>query len=127
MTGQRSSDRRPGMNGATIPRFLLPSLAAALTAFGIIEVRGAAGALTCDLAGYTAAQGLTAAVEQDLLVVSWSGQGAAELRARYAIESGQPVIRDPGIRKPGGQWKLLGRHPVPEDRARPGVRRRPEQ
>jgi hypothetical protein len=115
------------MNSATIPRFLLPSLAAALTAFGIIEVRGAAGALACDLAGYTAAPGLTAAIEQDLLVVSWTGQGATELRARYAINAGQPAIRDLGIRKAGGPWKLLGRNLVPEYRVTTGVRRMSEQ
>ena len=38
--------------------------------------------LNCNLSQYKAAPGLTAAVEQDALVVSWSGQNGADLRAR---------------------------------------------
>src|SRR4051812_35234320 len=39
-----------------------------------------AESLNCNLSGYKAAQGLTAAVEQDTLVVSWTGQNGADLR-----------------------------------------------
>jgi hypothetical protein len=58
-----------------------------------------AQALKCDLSQYKESKGLTAAVEKDLLVVTWNGQGEAELRARFAIRSGQPVVRDLAIRK----------------------------
>ena len=54
-----------------------------------------ADALNCSLSQYQAA-GLTAAIEQDLLVVSWAGQNGADLRARYAIDGGQPVVRELG-------------------------------
>ena len=86
------------MNGATWPRFLVPSCAAALTALVLTEVRVETGALACDFTAYHAAQGLTAAVARDLLVVSWNGQAGAELRARYAIDEGQPLIRDLSVR-----------------------------
>ena len=87
----------------------------------------AAGSLNCDLAHDKASPGLTANVEQDLLVVSWSGQAGAELRARYAIDAGQPLIRDLAIRRAGGQWSTLGRNLLPEYRVTSGVRRMSEQ
>ncbi|MBI3264594.1 MAG: hypothetical protein HYZ58_15820 [Acidobacteria bacterium] len=83
--------------------------------------------LKCDLAQYKGSPGLTAAVEQDLLVVSWAGQGGAELRARFAIDGAQPIIRDLAIRKPGGQWAILGQNLSPEYHVTTGVRRMTEQ
>jgi hypothetical protein len=87
----------------------------------------AVDSLKCDLAHYKAGSGLTASLEQDLLVVSWTGQSGAELRARYAIDAGQPLIRDLAIRKAGGQWSTLGRNLIPEYRVTSGVRRMSEQ
>ena len=34
--------------------------------------------LKCDMTQYKASTGLTAAVDQDLLVVTWAGQGGSE-------------------------------------------------
>src|SRR5215831_10752615 len=81
--------------------------------------------LKCDLEQYKASSGLTAQVEQDMLVISWTGQGGAELRARYALEGGQPTIRDLGIRKAGGTWTILGENLVPEYEVVSGIRRLP--
>ena len=83
----------------------------------------AADALSCNLSQYKAASGLTAAVEQDSLLVSWSGQNGADLRARYAIDGGQPVVRELAVRKAGGQWTTLGRNLTPEYHVVSGVRR----
>src|SRR4051794_13277129 len=52
-----------------------------------------AESLNCNVSQYKAAPGLTAAVEQDSLLVSWSGQNGADVRARYAIDGGKPVVR----------------------------------
>ena len=41
-----------------------------------------ADSLNCNLSQYKPAPGLAAAVEQDALVVSWSGQNGADVRAR---------------------------------------------
>jgi hypothetical protein len=100
----------------------------AMAAVAIVTARPtlAAGPIACDLAEYKAMPGLTASVQQDLLVVSWSGQGGAEMRARYAIDGGQPLIRDLAIKK-GGQWATLGQNLVPEYRVTTGVRRMSEQ
>src|SRR5438270_9412437 len=79
--------------------------------------------LKCDMTQYKASTGLTAAVDQDLLVVTWAGQGGSEVRARYVIENGKPVVRDLAVRKQGGQWAMLGQNLAPEYHVVSGVRR----
>jgi hypothetical protein len=79
--------------------------------------------LTCDLTQYTASSGLTATNEPDSLLVSWDGQGGTQLRARYVIDGGQPIVRELGVRKSGGQWATLGQNLVPEYYVKSGVRR----
>src|SRR6185295_2769604 len=98
---------------------LLPSVLLSLA----IASSAAADGLKCDMSQYKASPGLTAAVEQDLLVVTWAGQGGSEVRARYAIERGQPVVRDLAVRKQGGQWAVLGQNLSPEYHVVSGVRR----
>jgi len=82
-----------------------------------------ADSLNCNLSQYKAAPGLLAAVEQDVLVVSWAGQNGSEVRARYAIEGGQPTIRDLAVRKSGGVWTTLGKNLTPEYHVVSGIRR----
>jgi len=82
-----------------------------------------ADSMNCNLSQYKAAQGLTAAVEQNGLVVSWAGQNGADLRAQYAIDGGQPVVRELAVKKPGGSWTTLGRNLTPEYHVVSGIRR----
>ena len=82
-----------------------------------------ADALKCDMSQYKAGSGLTATLEQDLLVVSWAGQSGSEMRVRYAIDGGQPVVHDLAVRKSGGQWGILGQNLIPEFRVVSGIRR----
>ena len=103
-------------------RLLWCSLIAALPAW-----RLAGAPLACDLSAYKPTAGMAAAIEQDLLLVSWTGQGGSELRARYAIDRGQPIVRDLRVRKPGGPWATLGENLAPEYRVTTGVRRMSEQ
>ena len=83
----------------------------------------AADGLKCDMTQYKAGTGPTAAMEQDLLVGTWPGQAGSELRARYAIDRAQPVVRDLAVRKQGGQWATLGQNLVPEYHVVSGLRR----
>jgi hypothetical protein len=108
---------------------LVAAFVLATVAVAIVTTRPtlAAGPIACDLAEYKASPGLSASVQQDLLVVSWTGQAGAELRARYAIDGGQPIVRDLAIRKMGGQWATLGQNLTPEYRVTTGVRRMSEQ
>ncbi len=82
-----------------------------------------ADAVRCDLSQYKSMTGLTAAIDQDLLVVTWAGQGGTEVRARYGIDGGKPVVRDLAVRKSGGEWGVLGQNLSPEFRVVSGIRR----
>ena len=55
--------------------------------------------------------------------MTWNGSNGSELRARYAIDNGQPVVRELAVRKSGGQWAPLGQNLVPEFYVKTGVRR----
>ena len=79
--------------------------------------------LRCNLSQYAARAGLTAVVEQDVLTVTWAGDAGSELRARYVIDNGTPVVRELAIRRGAGQWTALGQNLVPEFRVTSGVRR----
>ena len=83
----------------------------------------ASGSLPCDLSQYKGAPGLTAAVGENQLVVTWKGVRDAELRARFGIDNGQPLIRDLAVRKGGAAWVTLGENLKPEYRVVTGVRR----
>src|SRR6188508_1840085 len=69
--------------------------------------------LTCDLSGYKPSNGLTSAVDGNLLTVSWNGQGPSQLRARFVIDGGTPTIRDLSVRQGSGEWATLGENLTP--------------
>src|SRR4051794_4208639 len=79
--------------------------------------------LTCDLRDYRPQAGLTAASTEGDLVVTWRGAREQELRARYAIETGQPLLRNLAVRKPGAAWVTLGENLTPEYCVVTGIRR----
>jgi hypothetical protein len=86
-------------------------------------ITSAPSALPCDLRDYRAQAGLTAANTNGELVVTWRGAADQELRVRYAIDAGQPIIRDLSVRKNNGTWTALGENLTPEYRVVTGVRR----
>ena len=86
-----------------------------------------AQSINCDLSQYKAVSGLTAAMESGALAVTWSGSNGSELRASYAVQNGQPVMRELAVRKTGGQWAPLGQNLVPEFYVKSGVRRMTRQ
>lgn len=99
----------------------------------ILGLAGGAGAigipnafadpLKADLTAYKGAAGLTATVAQDVLTVTWADAARGELRARYAIDQGQPVIRELAVRKAGGGWAVLGQNLTTEFTVHTGHRR----
>ena len=93
----------------------LPLMLAASTVY--------ADPLTCDLTGYKALPGLTAAVADQTLAVTWDGDNGAELRLRFAIDAGTPTIRELAIRRKGGTWSTLAANLTPEFRVVSGMRR----
>jgi hypothetical protein len=83
----------------------------------------AADPIRCDLASYKASKGLTAAIADDVVVLTWQGDRARELRLRLAIADGRPLIRDLAIRGTGAAWAVLGENLTPEYHVVTGVRR----
>jgi hypothetical protein len=100
----------------------LPTLALTLVASTAF-----ADPLPCDLTGYKAIQGLTAAVAEETLSVTWDGDNNQELRMRFTINAGVPTIKDLALRKKGGQWTTLASNLTPEFRVVSGVRRATQQ
>lgn len=98
-------------------------------AFGLIAVSAAftsalqADPLHCDLTNYTVAPGLSANVDHDVLTVAWTGAPGTELRARYAIEHGAPLVRELAARPAGGAWAVLGENLSPDFTVQTGRRR----
>lgn len=101
-------------------------LVAAVIAFAT-ATRAGADPLNCDLTQYKPSAGLTAAATDDVLTAEWRGDHGADLRIRFTIANGQPVIRDLAIRSAGGRWTLLGESLAPEYRVVTGVRRMTNQ
>lgn len=81
--------------------------------------------LACNLSHYKSLPGLSAAVADNALIVTWTGDTDTELRLRWAIHDGTPTIQDLGVRHKGGQWLTLATNVTPEFRVVTGFRRLP--
>ena len=104
-------------------RIQMIALALALTAASTSY----ADPLTCNLTQYKATAGLTAAVSDNVLAVTWDGDNDTELRMRFAIAGRTPTIRELAVRKKGGQWSTLATDVTPEFRVVSGLRRATQQ
>jgi hypothetical protein len=91
----------------------------------MLLLSGAAQSQTfkCSLQNYKLVEGLNAQVNAGVLQVTWQGEKGQELRAQFAIRSGQPVILELAARKNGGQWIVLGKDLIPEFKTTAGMRR----
>lgn len=101
-------------------------LTVALASCALLAPAGAALAdpLNCSLAGYKPAPGLAAEVSADLLTVTWDGaKPGEEVRLRFAVDGGKPVIRELGVRAGGGAWTPVATNLSPEYRVVTGLRR----
>ena len=77
----------------------------------------------CNLSGYKAAPGLTAAVAGDALALTWDGDANQEVRLQLTINSGTPTIKDLAVRRKGGTWATVASNLTPEYRVVSGWRR----
>ena len=80
-------------------------------------------ALRCDLAGYRAGGGATAAVAGHALSVEWPGTAGERVRLRFGLRDGAPVIRELALAPAGGAWNPVATDVGVEYRVVEGLRR----
>jgi hypothetical protein len=79
--------------------------------------------LNCNLDGYKPLEGLTATVHKGVLEVRWRGERDQQLRAEFAIQHDQPIVRELASSIKGTKWTVLGRDLTPEFEVTSGIRR----
>ena len=92
---------------------------------GVVLLPGVtvAQAFNCDLKDYRSVDGLKAQVSRDAVELAWEGEAGQQLRARFALRDGQPMVQELSARKSGGAWIVLGRDLTPEFEVTTGRRR----
>jgi hypothetical protein len=105
----------------------LASIALTVTAIAFVAPAVRADALNCSLAEYKASAGLTAAVADNTLALTWDGEKHEEVRLRLTINGGTPTIRDVAVRRKGAQWATLASNVTPDFRVVSGFRRATDQ
>ena len=103
------------------------TVALATAALAFIASPLVADPLTCNLSAYKAQSGLTAAVSDNTLTLTWDGEKGAEVRMRLTVENGTPTIKDLAVRGKGGQWTTLAANATAEYRVVSGLRRATDQ
>jgi hypothetical protein len=104
------------MKGAIATGLLLLTVSAA-----------SADPLTCTLAGYKGLPGLSAAVADNALTLTWDGDRGQELRMRFTLVSGAPTIQELAVRKNGGPWGVLASNAAADFHVVAGLRRMSNQ
>lgn len=83
--------------------------------------------INCDLSAYQAQPGLTATVADETLTVIWEGDSSNEVRIRFEIAQGTPIMRELAVRSANGSWRVLAIGITPEFRVVSGLRRVTQQ
>ena len=63
----------------------------------------------------------------DGVEITWDGGNDRDVRMRFAIDGGTPIVRELAIRKRGGAWRALASNVRPEFRIVSGLRRMSNQ
>ncbi len=88
-----------------------------------LALPGALGAASCDMSGYKEQPALKARPAENGVAVEWQGDRGDTLRAAFAIDAGQPVVRELAVKAKGGGWGVVGRNLSPEFQVTAGQRR----
>jgi hypothetical protein len=92
---------------------------------GVVLLPGVTLAQTfnCDLKDYRSVDGVKAQVVRDAVELAWEGEAGQQLRARFSLRAGQPMVEELAARKSGGAWIVLGKDLTPEFEVTTGRRR----
>jgi hypothetical protein len=101
----------------------LGKIAASLSGAILFAALAGAQAVHCGMNAYKPVEGITATTTTSGIELVWSGEKSAQLRARFALRNGQPLVEELAARKPGGAWVELGKDLAPEFQVTTGKRR----
>ncbi|HEX8711776.1 MAG TPA: hypothetical protein VF730_07875 [Terracidiphilus sp.] len=83
----------------------------------------AAQSLNCNMRNYKPVTGMSVAAGGGGLTITWPGERGDELRARFGLHAGQPLIEELAVRRSSGNWVILGRDLTPDFEVTAGRRR----
>jgi hypothetical protein len=102
-------------------------IACVAAVFALVSSALYADPLQCTMTGYKALPGLSAAVSDNTLALTWDGDKNQEVRLRLTLNNGTPTIRDLSVRAKGGQWATIASNVTPEYQVVSGLRRATDQ
>ncbi len=94
-----------------------------LTAFAVLSGAAAAQTMHCNMQAYKAVDGVKVAAAANSIELAWLGEKGQQLRARFTLLNGQPVIQELAAQKAGGAWIVLGKDLTPDFQVTTGKRR----
>lgn len=96
----------------------------ALAGYLLLAHAARADPLNCSVDEYAPAPGLHAEAAAEMLAITWDGaKPGEEVRIRFAVDAGKPIIRELGTRSAGKPWISLATDLSPEYRVVTGLRR----
>lgn len=104
----------------TCTRSTAASLIFALSAYATPVL---AQAVSCDMKGYKAAEGLSAESSAGSLSVIWAADQGQSGRLSIAVQNGTPVIQDLSLRRGDGAWTAIASNVTPDYAVVSGLRR----
>lgn len=84
---------------------------------------GIAQTPACDMQGYKSVDGIKMSASGGAVESVWPGEKGQQLRARFALIEGQPIVQELAAQKAGGPWIELGKNLAPDFEVTTGKRR----
>lgn len=88
---------------------------------------GADAQTLCDMAQYRSGAAVKAEQGPGQVTLTWPGDPGEEVRFRFVLDKGVPVIRELALRRGAGEWTAILANVTPEFRVATGLRRMSEQ
>ena len=93
------------------------------TALVLLSGAAAAQTLHCNMQAYKAVDGVKVTSAANSIELAWPGEKGQQLRARFTLLNGQPIIQELAAQKAGGAWIVLGKDLTPDFQVTTGKRR----
>jgi hypothetical protein len=93
------------------------------TALVLLSGAAAAQTLHCNMQAYKAVDGIKVTSAANSIELAWPGEKGQQLRARFTLLNGQPIIQELAAQKAGGAWIVLGKDLTPDFQVTTGKRR----